>query len=219
MKTITEALKWRYATKAYDATKRISDEDFAEIENILQYIPTSTNFQPSHFIIASDEAGKERVAKGAKGAYIFNYDKIKNASHVIVFCSKVYVDDNHLKEILEQEEKDNRFIKPHHKEKMHNGRKVFLDVHRYNLKDEAHWHAKQTYIAVGAVLLGAAELGIDATPMEGFDQALLDEEFNLRENGYTAQVIVALGYRDESKDFNLNVPKSRLSKNRVITKA
>lgn len=219
MKTITEALNWRYTTKAFDATKKISDQDFAEIENILHLSPTSTNLQPLHFIVANDEAGKKRVLKGATDFFSFNAQKIEKASHVIVFCSKAVADDAHLKEVIEQEDKDGRFTKPEFKAQMDGGRRTFLNIHRYALKDEAHWHAKQAYITFGAVLLGAAELGIDATPIEGVDFAKLDEEFGLRAQGYTVQAVIALGYRNASEDLNASLPKSRLPRTKIISKA
>ena len=60
-----------------------------------------------------------------------------------------------------------------------------------------------------ASLLGAAALEIDATPIEGFDRAALDEELGLRQRGLTAVVLAALGYRS-ADDFNADLPKSRL---------
>lgn len=75
---------------------------------------------------------------------------------------------------------------------------------------------KQVYLNIGNFLLGVATLGIDAVPMEGIDMKALDEEFGLREKGYTAVVMVGLGYRSES-DFNANLPKSRLPKEEIFT--
>jgi nitroreductase/dihydropteridine reductase len=75
---------------------------------------------------------------------------------------------------------------------------------------------KQVYLNMGALLLGAAVLGIDACPMEGVDVKALDEEFGLRKKGFTALAVVSLGYRKDS-DFNAKLPKSRFSEETVIT--
>ena len=77
---------------------------------------------------------------------------------------------------------------------------------------------KQVYLNIGNFLLGVASLGIDATPMEGIDVKALDEEFGLREKGYTSLVAVSLGYRAES-DFNSTekTPKSRLPESEIFT--
>ncbi len=218
MKKITKALKNRYTTKIYDTNKKISKEDFAEIENILQLSPTSTNLQPLHFIIADDEEGKKRVAKATEGFFSFNEEKILNASHVIVFCSKTIVEEEHLEKVLEKEDKDGRYSEKKFKEQVGTARSSFLNAHRFDMKDEATWHKHQSYITFGAVLLGAAMLGIDATPIEGIDSKILAEEFNLKEKNLMANTVIALGYHKED-DFNSKLPKSRLSKEDIISKA
>ncbi|HEY0222292.1 MAG TPA: oxygen-insensitive NAD(P)H nitroreductase [Lactovum miscens] len=219
MKNITDALNWRYTTKVFDTDKKISEEDFSEIEQILQMAPTSTNLQPNHFIIANDEAGKDRIAKAATGFYNFNNSKIKGASHVIVFASKVLVDEKHLELVLEKESQDGRFTQESQKIQQGAGRRTFLNIHRFDLRDEGHWHAKQSYLVAGAVLLGAAELGIDATPIEGVDLQILNKEFDLESQNLSANLVIALGYHKEDEDFNAKLPKSRLDKTTIITMA
>ena len=153
-------------------------------------------------MIADDEAGKARIAKGTEGMYECNDAKVKNASHVIVFCSRVYADDEFLKDVLDKEDADGRFAESKFKEQIHQTRKMFLDIRRYEQKDEAHWLIEQLYLNMGALLLlGAATLGIDAVPMEGADLKALDEEFELRSKDYTAVAVISLGYRSED-DFN-----------------
>ena len=218
MKNITEAMNWRYSTKEFDANKKISAADFQSLKDILRLSPSSTNIQSWHFVIADDEAGKARIAKGTQGMFDFNTAKVKDASHVIIFCSRIYADDEFLHEVLDKENTDGRFAEPKFKEQMHQVRKMFLDIRRYEQKDEPHWLVEQVYLNMGALLLGAATLGIDAVPMEGADLKALDEEFDLRSKGYTAVAVIALGYRSED-DFNANLPKSRLSEASIITKA
>ena len=218
MKNITEAMNWRYSTKEFDANKKISAADFQSLKDILRLSPSSTNIQPWHFVIADDEAGKARIAKGTQGMFDFNTAKVKDASHVIIFCSRIYADDEFLHEVLDKEEADGRFAEPKFKEQMHQVRKMFLDIRRYEQKDEPHWLVEQVYLNMGALLLGAATLGIDAVPMEGADLKALDEEFELRSKGYTAVAVISLGYRSED-DFNADLPKSRLSEASIITKA
>lgn len=218
IKNIKEALHWRYTTKFYDRNKKISKEDFAEIEEILQLSPTSTNLQPLYFIVADNDAGKKRIAKGTSGFFSFNESKILDASHVIIFCSKAFVDDKHLEKVLEKETKDGRYANEEFKEQAKVGRKVFLETHRYLMKDEITWHAKQSYITFGAVLLAAAQLGIDATPIEGIDSKILEEEFNLHKKGLIVNSVISLGYRNSVEDFNEKLPKSRLEKKDIIEK-
>ncbi len=182
--------------------QKISAEDFQSLKDILRLSPSITNIQPWHFVIADDEAGKARIAKGTEGMYEFNDAQVKNASHVIVFCSRVYADDEFLEGLLDKEDADGRFAEPKFKEQIHQTRKMFLDIRRYEQKDEAHGLIEQLYLNMGALLLlGAATLGIGAVPMEGADLKALDEEFELRSKGYTAVAVISLGYRSED-DFN-----------------
>lgn len=213
---LAELLKTRYTTKVFDPSFRLTDEQVEEIKTALQYSPSSTNLQPWHFIITGSSAGRERIAKAATGRYEYNAQKIKDASHVVVLCSKSFIDDNYLNSVLNREEMEGRFADETAKNTQHAGRSYYANMHRYEMKDFQQWTDKQVYIALGVLLTGVAMLGIDACPMEGFDSAVLNQEFNLREKGYTSSVIVALG-RHSGADFNKKLPKSRLPREFVIT--
>ena len=79
-----------------------------------------------------------------------------------------------------------------------------------------NWTARQVYIALGFLLLGAAEIGVDACPIEGFDCKAVDAELGLEAKGLTSVVVVALGHKSAA-DFNAALPKSRLAEAVVIT--
>ncbi len=215
---LKKTLNWRYSTKSFDPNKKISNDDFEQIKMLLQMSPSSTNIQPWHFIIAHSEEGKKRVAKGTQGFFQFNEPKVMKASHVVVFCSRTDADEAYMQHLLEQEDQDGRYPNDEIKQNVYGARNIFANIHRYDLKDLPHWLEKQVYLNIGNFLLGAATLGIDALPMEGADVKALDEEFNLREKGFTAVAVVALGYRDAS-DFNTpeKTPKSRLPIDEIIT--
>ncbi len=207
----------RHTTKAFDPARKIPAERFAQLETLLRFAPSSVNSQPWHFVIADDEAGKSRLAKAAQGGYAYNEAKIRNASHVVVFCVRRELDDAHLSAILEQEDRDGRFATPDAKAGQHKSRSFYADLHRHEYKDARSWMEKQLYLAFGTLLLGAATLEIDACPMEGFDVGILDEELGLSARGLTSVVIAALGYHG-SDDFNAKLPKSRLPAEAVITR-
>lgn len=214
---LTEALTRRYATKAFDPTKKLPEAVVAQLFALLRLSPSSTNVQPWHFIVASTEAGKARIAKGAGGSYSYNAGKILQASHVVVFCARTQVDEAYLAQVLAAEERDGRFAAaPEAKAAAHNTRLAYLNEHKYIKKDVPHWLEKQVYLNMGSFLLGAGLLGIDAVPMEGIDQVLLDAEFALNERDLTAVAAVALGYHAAS-DFNAGLPKSRLAADDIFT--
>ncbi|MBU2996332.1 oxygen-insensitive NAD(P)H nitroreductase [Cellulophaga baltica] len=215
---LKEILNWRYTTKEFDPTKKISKADMAEVKNLLRMSPSSVNLQPWHFIIAETTEGKARMAKGTQGFFHFNEPKVINASAVVLFCSKIDADDTYYQHIADTEDKNGRFPNEDIKNGFLGAVKAFAGIHKYDLKDQQHWMEKQVYLNIGNFLLGVASLGIDATPMEGIDVKALDEEFGLREKGFTTLVAVSIGYRAES-DFNSTdkTPKSRLPESELFT--
>ncbi len=215
---IVHYAKHRHTVKAYDPKKKIPDETIAKLKELLRFSASSTNAQPWHFVIASTPEGKERVAKSTDRLYPFNRNSIVSASHVVVFCSKLDIEEDYLLRVLAQEEADGRFGgNPDFKAQMHGGRGLFVNLHKHDLKDVQHWMDKQVYLNLGAFLLGAAALGIDATPMEGIEIGVLDEQLGLRERGYTALVVVPIGYHDPENDYNAALPKSRLPYSEILT--
>ncbi len=212
---IINALKTRYSVKKFDDTKKISEEQILQLEDLLQLSPSSTNIQPWHFVLTSTESGKKRITKASQGFYSFNEAKVIDAGVVIIFASKVDLTEEYLSHVSDQEEKDGRFPQPEIKAQNHAGRRYFANIHKLDYKDFQHWADKQVYLNLGSFLLGVAALGLDAVAMEGFDLKTLDEEFGLREKGFTSSVVVSIGYHSES-DYNKDLPKSRLLKTEII---
>lgn len=217
MTSILTAAQQRYTTKAFDATKRISDADMAQIEELLRLAPSSINSQPWHFVIAATPEGKALVAKGTNGAYASNAPKVLNASHVVVLCTRMDLGAEHLQRVVDQEQADGRIANEAAKLANYKGRSFFLNLHRFQHRDLQHWADKQVYLVLGMLLLGVAAMGIDACPIEGFDNGLLDDALGLREQGLSSTVVVALGYRSEA-DANAKLPKSRFAAEQVITR-
>ncbi len=214
---IINTLNNRYSTKEFDNTKTLTEAQVVAIEDLLRLSPSSTNIQPWHFIVATTEEGKKRIAKATTGFYAFNEAKVLDASLVVVFASKVDLTEEYLTHLLDKEDADGRFPQPEFKEQNHGGRSYFAKMHKYEYKDFQHWADKQVYMNAGNFLLGVASLGLDAIAMEGADLKVLDAEFGLKEKGFTASMIISVGHHKAS-DFNKDLPKSRLDKTEIITK-
>lgn len=206
---IVAAARRRHTVKAYDGSRKIPAGLMAQLREVLRLAPSSVNSQPWRFIVAASEEGKTRIARAAEGGAQYNVPKIRGASHVIVLATRSDADPAHLDAVLGQEERDGRFADAAGRGAQQKGRAGYTDLHLYARKDLPHWYEKQTYLALGTLLLAAAALDVGATPMEGFDAEVLDRELGLREKGFTSTVIVALGYAGED-DFNARLPKSRL---------
>jgi nitroreductase / dihydropteridine reductase len=203
-------------TKVFDPSRTIPDAEFNLLAKFLYSIPQSCNVQSSHFIIASNQQARARIAGALGEGFGINTPKVLNASHVIVFATRQNLSDEYLDELYAQEVSDNKFPN----EALANQWKAvvrgWVNLHRYDAKDLNHWMEKQTYLGLGMMLMAAEEMGINAIPLEGFDSRVLDAELGLREHGFTASVLLALGYRAES-DFYSKTPKSRLPMERHFT--
>ncbi|MGJ8564583.1 MAG: oxygen-insensitive NAD(P)H nitroreductase [Alphaproteobacteria bacterium] len=213
----------RHTVKAFDPARTIDDATVEKLKTLLRFSPSSTNAQPWHFIMASTPEGKARMIKGTEGKYPFNSPSITKASHVVLFASRLEMTESHLQGVLDQEDKDGRFNaesaeqKAERKAGMDGGRRLFMNLHKQHYKDVQHWMDKQVYLNIGQFLLGAAALGVDATPMEGIDIDAMDAEFGLRDKGFTSLVVVCLGYHDPKEDYNAALPKSRLPFSEILT--
>ena len=205
----------RRTAKAFAPGRPLPADLLEQIRVLLRYSPSSVNSQPWHFVLATGADAKERLARAMPPPYAYNAPKVRNASLVVVFCVRADLDDAHLDALLAQERRDGRFPDDAAAANQAKSRRSYVDLHRQR-GDIRAWMEKQVYLAVGGLLFGAAALGLDACPMEGFDAELLAAELGLRERGLVPTALVALGGRGPD-DWNAALPKSRLPAAAVFT--
>lgn len=190
---IINKLKWRYATKKFDPSKRISEEKLAVLKESFNLTATSYGLQPVKMIVIGNKKVKQQLVP-----FTFGQRQVQDASHVLVLCieEKVgasYIEEHfarveHIqqtkREILEPFE---RFLINHFSEK--------------NPEDIYHWMAKQAYLALGNLLTVCAVEDIDACPIEGFEPEKYDAFLELQQKGLKSVVVIAVGYRAEDDMF------------------
>ena len=211
--------KARHTAKAYQKGE-LSSSDVDALLDLLRWGSSSVNSQPWHFVVATTPEGRDRIAKaGTDADYPFNSEAIRHCGMAVVFASRLEATGAYLDHLLEVEDKHGRFPEPGKKEEWRGTRALFVDLNRSASDPGAReWMARQTYWNGGAFLLGAAALGLDATPMEGIDPAGLDAEFGLADKGYAALFAVTVGRNADAQDWNFALPKSRLSLEEVVTR-
>ncbi len=213
MTSISDIATKRYTCKEYDPNKKIPQADLEQLYKVLQNSPSSVNSQPWHFVIVESDEAKAKILPAI---FEFNQPRVMNASHVVLFLARNEFTDAYLKEIVDQEDKDQRFPEKEMKAANDQGRRYFVDLNSQTEAQLHDWQNRQVYIALGNLLLASAALQIDSTPIEGFDPQKLDEILNLKEKGFRSVVIASLGYRSE-EDFNAKLPKSRLPFDELFT--
>ncbi|WP_426792001.1 NAD(P)H-dependent oxidoreductase [Sphingobacterium sp. WOUb80] len=205
---LLDTLEWRYATKKYDPTKKVAQEDLDKILEAARMAPSSSGLQQFRVIVVTNQELKEKIVPVAWGQQI-----VADSSHLLVFAGWDSYTDERI---------DNTF------DKMNALRGLPLDTtdeYKNRLKaqlsslsgeQQAAHAAKQAYIAFGLAIAQAAELGVDATPMEGFSNAELDELLGLDKLGLKSAVMLPLGYRMEEQDWLLKLKKFRLPKEEFL---
>lgn len=209
-----DAMWFRHATKAFDQDKRISDEDFNTILEIGRLSPSSFGFEPWKFVVVQDRVLREKMKSFSWGAQ----GQLETASHFILVLARKQTDMVYSSDYIQHVMKDVKQMSDD-VVKMYSGfyeqfQKVDFDLlsNERNLND---WSMKQVYIALGNMMTGAAYLGIDSCPMEGFDYQLTEqfiaEELKLDTEQYAPAVMVAFGYRKEEPR-----PKTRQTLDSVV---
>lgn len=207
MNTYLENLNWRYATKMFDPSKKVSPQDLEKLLSSIQLTASSYGLQPYEVLVIENEAIREQLKPAA-----WNQTQITDASHLLVFASFTSLSEEYVQSYL-QNISTTREVPL----KNLNG---FLEMLQNTVlqqasEDQATWAANQTYIAMGNLLSAAASYKIDTCPMEGFDAAKFDEILGLKEKGLTTTVIAPIGYRSEL-DNTQHAIKVRKSKKQLF---
>lgn len=207
-KQILDAFQFRYACKAFDTEKKISEEDFETIIESARLSPSSFGFEPWKFLVIQNMDIREKlktVAWGAQGQF-------PTASHVVVILSRKAVDTKAGSEYINSVMRDVQKLPEDIQEMKGNFFKNFQQKD-FDLTDERKlfdWAGKQAYIPLANMMTSAAFLQIDSCPMEGFDidkfEDILEQEGLIDKNHFGVSVMVAFGYR--AKDAVV-FPKTR----------
>ncbi|MEV6905258.1 nitroreductase family protein [Amycolatopsis sp. NPDC051372] len=212
-----ENLITKHLTRYFDPNKKIPEETFELLLRYLRTSPTTINIQPIHFFVLETQAGKDKLADALVGRFEDNQEKVRNASHAIVFTTRKTIPGEHLEEIFAKERADGRFADPETQSGWEAGAAGFVKIQSENYGgDVLHWLEKNTYLVVGATMMAAASLGVDATPFEGFDRAAIDEAFGLTDTDFTTTLLMALGYPDETRVSRQ--PVSRFEAEKIFTR-
>ncbi len=197
MATITpqdliSSLNWRYATKQFDPSKKISAQDWDALQQSLILSPSSFGMQPWKFYQIETPAIRAKLRELS-----WDQSQITDASHLVVIAAKQEVKETDIDAFLQSISQTRGIpvgVLAEYKAMMTG---MILDKNF----DVFKWTSKQCYIALGFFLSSAATLGIDACPMEGFDPAGYDQVLGCSKEGYFPMVVATAGYRASTDDY------------------
>ncbi len=205
--SLIEKLQWRAAVKKFDSTKKLSAAQLDGLLSAIQLAPSSLGLQSYKVIVVEDAA--TRLALREAG---YNQPQITDASQLLVFASRTDINENFGKKYIDLVAETRGIDRVHLA-----GYEQMVLGHISSQTEEQRLVSshKQAYIALGVLVSAAAEMGIDAGPMEGFSAAKFDEILGLKEKGLTASVIAAVGFRAEDDEYSKMV-KVRRSKEELF---
>lgn len=200
MTKIIDALQWRYATKKFDATKKLTDAQLKDLLEALRLTPTSYGLQPYKFIVITDPALREKMK-----AVSWNQTQVTDASHLIAICTMKTMDAEYVDLFIADIAKT-RGVST---DSLKGYRDMMVgSITRQTPEGLADWTKRQSYIALGTLLLVAADMKIDACPMEGFDGSKIDELLGLTTTNFTVASLCPVGFR-ASDDATADMKKVR----------
>jgi nitroreductase len=202
------ALNWRYATKTFDAAKKIPADVWQTLEHSLVLTPTSYGLQPYKFLVVNDPAKRAELL-----SHSWKQKQVVAASHFVVLTARTHMTEADVDRFI-QRTVEVRKMPP---EALAGYRKVIVGdvVHGARGKIAHEWATRQVYIALGNLMTCAAMLGVDACPMEGITPVEYDRILNLTGSGYATVVACALGYRCPSDKY-ATMPKIRYENREII---
>ena len=185
---LLNALNWRYATKVFDAARKIPADVWQTLERALVLSPSSYGLQPYRFLVINDPAKRAELLPQS-----WNQKQVVDCSHYVVFTARTQMTEADVDKLIARIT-DVRKIPA---ASLNFYRDMMLgDLVKGPRSQIAHeWATRQAYIALGNLMTCAAVLGVDACPMEGFVPAEYDRLLALENSGYASVVCCALGYR------------------------
>lgn len=199
-------LNWRYATKRMTGEK-ISEQDLEKILETIRLTPTAYGLQPFKVIVTENKELLDEIFEKSCSQVVIN-----QCSHLLIFKANKKLDEEYvegyLKELKRARNETDEYVNSY-RAKIH---KVIENptINKFS------WMIRQTYIALGFAMFAAAELGIDSTPIEGFDVQAMNELLGLDTEKEEAVVLLTLGYRDTRADHLYSKPKVRKSMKKLV---
>ncbi|WP_163323913.1 NAD(P)H-dependent oxidoreductase [Draconibacterium mangrovi] len=206
--SLLENLQWRYATKKYDPTKKVAQEDVDKIVEAARLAPTSSGLQQFRVIVITDQELKDKIVPIAWGQEI-----VAECSHLLVFAAWDRYTEERIDEIYNRTTDERGLPRGRFGSYTDKLKAAYLP----QSAEENFIHtARQAYIGFGLAIAQAAEQKVDCTPMEGFTTEELDELLDLKSKGLKSVTMLPLGYRDNDGDWLASMKKVRNPKEEFV---
>lgn len=204
---IINSLEWRYATKKFNPSKKLSNQQIDTLKNAFNLTPTSFGLQPLKLIVIEN---KELQEKFIELSYFQR--QVADASHLLVICIENDTTTNDINDYFDLEKK----IRNIDESVVANFRKQLIEMYENKSAEERKLSAiYQAYIALGNLMTVCALEKIDACPLEGFVPEKVDELLNLKVLNLSSVLLLPVGIRADD-DIMSTMKKVRKPLNEMI---
>jgi len=207
MTQIINAMNWRYATKAYDTSKKLSDDQISVLIEAIRLTPSSYGLPVYKVIHVKNPETREKLKAVAWGQ-----TQITDASDLFVFAVNTDLGDSSVDEYMSLIAETRNV--PQDSLAGFSGM-IKGTLNSLSTEHKEAWATRQAYIALGVLLATTALEEIDSTPMEGFDVNQFDEILGLKKLNLKSVVVCTVGYRSENDSY-ANLAKVRVSTENLV---
>lgn len=199
---LIEDLQWRHAVKAYDPSKKATQENIDKIVEAARLTPTSSGLQPFKVIVIENQEIKDQLSEGA-----LNPECMREASHILIFAAWNRYTAERIDKVYDFTTAERELPRGRFESYTDKIKSIYLPEEAE--KNFAHT-SRQTYIALGLALAQAAALKVDSTPVEGFDNDVIDKVLQLDKLGLKSVSLMYVGVSDPSRDWIAPMKKVRI---------
>jgi nitroreductase/dihydropteridine reductase len=201
---IIEKLNWRYATKVFDSSKKLSDEQIDTLFESANLTATSFGLQPCKLILVENKDIREELVQHSWGQ-----KQVKDASHLLVIARYDKLGDQQVDEYVDRMASA-RGIEKESLDGMSTMVKNFLA--KMSEEEKANWSSNQAHIIMGNLLNTCAIMNIDSCPIAGFIPAEYDRVLELEKDNLKSVLVLPVGYRSQDDKYS-GLAKVRMSAN------
>ena len=199
---LIEQLNKRYATKHFDATKKLSAADLSTLLEAIRLSASSYGLQAYKVVVVENAEIRKQLRTVS-----WDQPQITDASQLLVFSVETDANESTVDRFVDNIAKTRKMDT----KDLAGYSDMMKGTFQRPKEVTQNWLTHQAYIGLGFGLVAAASLNIDGCPMEGFDAEKYDEILGLKEKNLHSVVLLAVGYRS-SEDGYQHLAKVRRSK-------
>tara|TARA_R110002050_G_scaffold71771_6_gene154369 strand:+ start:141 stop:770 length:630 start_codon:yes stop_codon:yes gene_type:complete len=192
--SIIKQLQWRYATKKFDITKKLSVEKLDILKQAFNLTATSFGLQTIKLIVIENETLRNSLIP-----YSYNQKQVAEASHLLIICiqDKIEASDvnKYYTNIKSIRNTPDSILEPYRND-------LVEMMNKMTIEEQGQWSKNQAYIVLGNLMTVCAIEGIDACPMEGFVSSKYNELLQLDKKGLKSVLLLPVGFRAKDDMFS-----------------